>query len=391
MTATRATATRIPDRAPGEVDGPRTGGARNGGARRDGGTPPARVPLRGRAVRTRWFSLRVDERAVAVCAALIAGTVAVSAWSISIGDFPIPFVDVLRTLVGRGGEDATFIVGTLRLPRALTGILIGAAFGMSGAIFQSLARNPLGSPDIIGFNAGAAVGAVFMIVAVGGSSIAVTAGALLGGLTTAVAVYVLAWKHGPGRGLQAYRLVLVGIGVGFAAGAIVDYLLTRGDIDDVQRAAVWLRGSLNGRGWEHVWRVAIGLAVLGPLAVRLQRSLDRLELGDDAAAALGIRVGATKLGLVLVGTFLAALAVSSAGPVAFVAFVAGPLARRLTSSPGACIVPAACTGALVTVGADLVASHAFSPVQLPVGIATAVLGAPYLLWLLSRQLRTGAL
>lgn len=347
----------------------------------------APAPLRGWVVRSRWWSFRTAPRAVAVCAVLGVATLAVTGWSITIGDFPLAFGEVVRTLVGRGSEDAAFIVGTLRLPRALTGILVGAALGMSGAIFQSLARNPLGSPDIVGLTSGAAVGAVLLIVGFDDTSLTVPVGAVLGGLLTAGAVYVLAWK----RGLHAYRLVLVGIGIGFAANAAVDYLLTRGSIEDVQQAAVWLRGSLNGRGWEHVWRVGGGLAVLGPLALWLQRSLDRLELGDDAAAALGIRTGRAKLALVLVGTGLAALAVSSAGPVAFVAFVAGPIARRLTNAPGACLVPAAFVGALVTVAADLVAGHAFAPVTLPVGIATAVIGAPYLVWLLHRQYRTGAL
>jgi iron complex transport system permease protein len=343
--------------------------------------------IRGRPVRTRWWSARLDERAIAVCIALAAATLALGAWSISVGDFPIPLGDVLATLLGRGSEDAAFIVGTLRLPRMLTGVLIGAAFGMSGAVFQSLARNPLGSPDIIGFTAGAAVGAVSMIVLFGAGAVAVSIGAVAGGLLTALLVYVLAWR----RGLQAARLVLVGIGIGFAASAVNDYLLTRADIEDATRATVWLTGSLNGRDWDHVVTVAAALAALGPVVVVLQRRLDRLELGDDAAAALGVPVGRSKLLLVLAGTALAALAVAAAGPVAFVAFVAGPIARRLTRSPGACIVPAAFVGALVVVAADLAARRVFAPTELPVGIATAVMGAPFLLWLLSRQIRTGAL
>lgn len=343
--------------------------------------------LRGRVVRTRWTSARLDERTLLVCLALLLATAAAGAWSISSGEFPVPIPDVLRAVVGRGSNDAEFVVGTLRLPRTLTGMLVGAALGASGAIFQSLARNPLGSPDIIGLNAGAAVGAVLVIVAFPTAGVGLVGGALLGGTITALAVYTLAYQ----RGLHAYRLVLVGIGVGFAANAVVDYLLTRADINDVQRAAVWLRGSLNGAGWQQVGTVALGLLVLLPLALVLQRPLERLELGDDSAAALGIGVGRSKLSLVLVGTALAALAVSAAGPVAFVAFVAGPVARRLTRSPGAAVLPAACAGALLTTVADHVASHAFGSVSLPVGIVTGIIGAPYLLWLLSRQIRTGSL
>jgi iron complex transport system permease protein len=304
-----------------------------------------------------------------------------------VGDFPLSVGQVLSAVFGDGGEDAEFIVQTLRLPRALTGMMVGAALGMSGAVFQSLARNPLGSPDIIGFESGAAFGAVLVIVVVGGSSIQVAAGAVGGGIATALLVYVLAYK----RGLAASRLVLVGIGIGFAAAAAVDYLITRADIYDVQRAAVWLTGSLNGRSWDHARTVGLALLVLGPLAVLGQRSLDRLELGDDTAAALGVRVNRSKLFLVVVAVALAALAVAAAGPITFVAFVAGPIARRLANSPGACIVPAAFVGAFVTCAADLAARRVLAPTELPVGIMTAVIGAPYLIWLLTRSARTGAL
>jgi iron complex transport system permease protein len=348
---------------------------------------PERLPIRGRAIRTGWFSVRLDPRAIAVCTVLAIGIVIVGCWSISVGDFPIPMSDVIATLFGNPTVDSEFIVGTLRLPRVLVAIGVGAAFGMSGAIFQSLVRNPLGSPDIIGFNSGAALGAVVMIVSVGGSSTQVAMGAIAGGFIAAVLVYLLAWK----RGVQAYRLVLVGIGAGFAIEAFIDFLITRAKITDVQRAAVWLTGSLNGRSWEHVRVVWLAMLVLGPIAIVMQRSLDRLELGDDMAAALGLRVSRSKLALVCVGVALAALGVAAAGPIAFVAFVAGPIARRLVRSPGACIVPAAFVGALVVVVADLAARRVMAPTELPVGIMTAVIGAPYLLWLLTRQARTGAL
>ncbi len=349
---------------------------------------PDQLPLRGWVVRSRRVSMRLDPRRFVVCVLLAAATVAVGCWSISVGDFPIPISDVIATVFGSGSEDAEFIVRTLRLPRAITGALVGLAFGISGAIFQSLARNPLASPDIIGFNSGAAVGAVFVIVILGGSSSQVAFGAVSGGVLTALLVFGLAIK---GRGVQAYRLVLVGIGIGFAATAVVDYLITRAEIFDVQRAAVWLTGSLNGRSWDDVRTVGLALLVLTPLAVLMQRWLDRLELSDDVAAGLGVPVGRAKLALVLVGVALAALAVAAAGPIGFVAFVAGPIARRLVDTPGAALIPAGFTGALVTVAADLAARRVLAPTELPVGILTAVIGAPYLLWLLSRQGRTGAL
>lgn len=350
--------------------------------------PPERLPLPGMVIRLGGsISVRIRPRTISVCLALAVVTALVGAWSISVGDFPILFADVWATLIGRGSEDATFIVGTLRLPRVLTGMLVGAAFGMSGAMFQSLVRNPLGSPDIIGFGSGAAMGAVVMITAFGGTSAQVAAGAVLGGLATAIAVYLLAWK----RGIRSYRLVLVGIGIGFAVTAVNDFLLTRAEILEVQRAMVWLTGSLNGRSWDHVWTVALALLILGPLAVLTQRWLDRLELGDDAAAGLGVPVGRAKLAVVVVGVALASSAVAAAGPIGFVAFVAGPIARRLTRSPGVCVVPAAFVGALVVVAADLAAHRLLAPIELPVGIATSVMGAPFLLWLLTRQIRTGGL
>lgn len=351
------------------------------------GAPHQTQALPGRMVRTRWFSLRIRPRSITVCMLLTVAVVVTGAWSISVGDFAIPISDVIASLFGQGSTDADFIVGALRLPRVLNGILVGAAFGMSGAIFQSLARNPLGSPDIIGFDSGAALGAVFVIAYVGGSSTQVAVGAVLGGLLTALAVFVLAWQ----QGLKAYRMVLVGIGIGFAAASVVDYLITRAEIVDVQRAAVWLTGSLNGSTWSDVRTAALALTVLGPAAVACQRWLDRLELGDAAAASLGVPVGRAKLVIVVVGVGLSSLAVAAAGPVGFVAFVAGPVARRLVRSPGACIVPAAFVGGLVVVASDLAARRILAPTELPVGIVTSIVGAPYLLWLLTRQIRTGGL
>ncbi len=331
--------------------------------------------------------MRLRPRSILVCAVLAGVTVVIGVWSIMVGDFPLSVGEVLGSVFGDGGQDAEFIVQTLRLPRALTAMLVGAALGMSGAVFQSIARNPLGSPDIIGFESGAAAGAVLMITVYDGSSLAVAGGAVAGGLATALLVYALAHQ----RGLDASRLVLVGIGIGFTATAAIDYMITRARIQDVQRAAVWLTGSLNGRTWDHVRTVGLALLVLAPFIIAAQRSLDRLELGDDTAHALGVSVGRTKLLLIVLAVGLVALGVAAAGPIVFIAFVSAPIARRMTSSPGACLVPAAFVGALLTMTADLAARRVLAPTELPVGIATAVIGAPYLLWLLSRRARTGAL
>jgi iron complex transport system permease protein len=329
---------------------------------------------------------RVHGRAVVVTAVALAATAGVACWSLALGDFPVPLVDVVRALVGSGAEDSAFIVRTLRLPRALAGVLVGAAFGLAGAVFQRLARNPLASPDVVGVNAGATAAAVFVIVLLHGSGAKVTAAALAGGAGTTAAVYLLAYR----RGITGYRFVLVGIGITAALGSVTSYLLTRAEIFDAQRAAVWFTGSLNGRSWADVRPVAIGLAVLGPLVLALARPLRVLELGDDAAQALGVRVEGVRAALLAAAAGLAAVGTASSGPIGFVALVSPQLARRLVGPRSIGLVPSAAVGALLLSAADLAGRRALAPDELPVGVVTAVLGAPYLLWLLARANRIGA-
>lgn len=323
-------------------------------------------------------------RAVSVSVVLAVATAVTFCVSISVGDFPIPLAEVVPAIFGYGSPDSDFIIRTLRLPRALTAVLVGGAFGFSGAIFQSLARNPLASPDIIGITAGASAAAVFVIVLIGGSYVVVSTGAFVGALLTAAATYFLAYK----RGVSSYRLVLVGIGVGAVLGSITSYLLTRAEIDDAQRATVWLTGSLNGRGWEHVRPVGLAMLVLFPAVLYLARPLRGLQLGEDTAKGLGVPVERSRAVLIVVAVALAAVATASAGPVAFVAFVAPPIARRLVNAP-LTLVPAALIGALLVLLSDLVARRVFAPTELPVGVVTGIVGAPYLLWLLARANRIG--
>jgi iron complex transport system permease protein len=331
-----------------------------------------------------WVRRHALSRTATVTVTLSVAVFAVFCVSISVGDFPIPLADVVPAIFGVGSEDAEFIVRTLRLPRALTGMLVGASFGVSGAIFQSLARNPLASPDIIGIDAGASAAAVFCIVVLQVSAGTTAIGALAGALVTAFSIYLLAWRGG----VSPYRLVLVGIGMAALLASITQYLLTRAEIFEAQRAVVWLTGSLNGRGWEHVRTIGIADLLLLPLVVALVGPLRLLQLGDDAAKGLGVAVERTRLVLVLVAVGLAALATAAAGPVVFVAFVAPPIARRLTRAPLA-VGCSALVGALVVLLSDLVARRAFAPTELPVGVVTGVVGAPYLLWLLARANRVG--
>ncbi len=341
------------------------------------------VVLRGR--RTGW-STRVHARAVVVTLVLLALAFAVFAWSLAVGDFPVPIGDVLASIVGQGAPDTDFIVRTLRMPRGIAALLVGAAFGLSGAIFQRLARNPLASPDIIGINAGATVAAVFVIVILHGSGTTVTLAALGGAALTATAVYVLSYR----RGVTGYRMVLVGIGVTAVLTSVISYLLTRAELFEAQQAAVWLTGSLNGRGWDHVRPVGYALLVLVPLTVGLAGQLRLLELGDDAAKGLGVRVERARGALLLGATALAAIATSSAGPIGFVALVSPQIARRLVGGRSLGLLPAAACGALLLSASDLVGRRLFAPTEMPVGVITAILGAPYLLYLLSRANKIGA-
>lgn len=332
------------------------------------------------------LSGKSDPRAMAVSVGLCLIIAAAVTAHVSLGDFPLPIGEVIPGIFGLGSDDAAFIVQTLRLPRALTGLLVGLAFGLSGAIFQSLARNPLASPDIIGVNAGAGLAAVSVIVLVGsGSTFGIAMAAFGGGLLTSMAVYLLAYR----QGVSGYRLILVGIGLSAVSSGITSWLLTRANIYDAQAASIWLTGSLNNRGWEHVVPVGLALAILVPVTAVLAPHLRCLELGDDTARGLGARVESSRLALIIAAVALASLATASAGPVAFAALVAPQIARRLCRSSGIALIPAALTGGALVLLADLVGRRAFAPTELPVGVITAIVGAPFLLWLLARANRIG--
>ncbi|MDQ3762583.1 MAG: iron chelate uptake ABC transporter family permease subunit [Actinomycetota bacterium] len=349
------------------------------------GRVPGRVPLRlGR------FSGVWRPRMIVVTLVGLGLVVLVSAVNIGRGDFPISLVEVLAVLVGGGDGAQQFIVLELRLPRTLTGILVGAALGLSGAITQTVARNPLASPDILGVTAGASAAAVVVIV-LGGSYGAVGAtlagvglpiAALIGGLAAAALVYALAYR----RGIEGYRLVLVGIGIYYVAMAITSWLLVVAEVYEAARATVWLTGSLNARGWEHVIPVGLALTVLIPIALLLAFGLGVLQFGDDTARGLGVRVNRFRSALILVAVGLAAVATSSAGPIVFVALVMPQICQRLVGAARPPLLASAVYGALLTVGSDLIARTVLGA-ELPVGIVTAILGAPYLLYLLARRNR----
>ena len=332
---------------------------------------------------------RLATRRRAVTLGLLVLLALTFALALYLGDYPVAPADVLQSLfsplTGAVNKGTDFIVLNVRLPRATLAILTGTAFGISGIIFQTLLRNPLASPDIIGISQGASAAAVFCIIGLGLTGFAVSLGALLGAVATALIIYALAWQ----KGVTAYRVVLIGIGMAAIMSAMLSYLFTRARLTEVQTALAWLVGSLNAANLSEIIPLALALVVLIPLTIVLARGLDALQLGDDTATALGARLEVTRLGLLLAGVAYAAFATAAAGPVAFVAFVAGPIARGLLGGSGTGFVQAALVGAWVMLGADLVAQHALPSIQLPVGVVTGVFGALFLLWRLVASNRAG--
>ena len=347
--------------------------------------PYAELADRSPVATVRRARKRRAARVTAVTAVLATVCFAIFCVSLSVGDFNIPLPDVVATLFGGGDRATQFIINDLRLPRALTAALTGAAFGLSGAIFQTLVRNPLASPDLIGITQGASASAVVCILGFGLSGFAVSVGAFVGALATALAIYLLAWREG----ISGYRFVLIGIAMAAMLMSVISYLMTRAEVYDAQQALVWLTGSLNAKTWATVQIVAWASVVLMPLAVMFGRGLHALQMGDDAAKSLGHRIERSRLSLIVIAVALAAVATAAAGPVAFVAFVAGPIARRLVGHNGLALVPAALVGAVVMLGSDFVAQHAIPDTQFPVGVVTGIVGAPYLLWLLVTTNRVG--
>ena len=344
-------------------------------------TPPVRVIRVGGLL-----SLRLRPRPLLVGTGSALLALAMAVLTIGTGDFPIGPADVLRTLAGGGSSADTFIVDQIRLPRVLTALLVGGALALAGAVFQSLVRNPLGSPDMLGFTQGAAAGALVVIIVIGGGSAAVAGGATVGGLATGALIHALAWR----KGLHGSRLILVGVGVAAFLSGINGYLLTRARLQDAQSAVLWLTGSLDGAGWGVAALLSAAMAVLVPvLLIGCGRGLRALDMGEDAATSLGVRVGRQRLALLVSAVLLTSVAAAAAGPVSFVALTAPQLARRLTRAPGPNLLPSLCTGAALLVGADWLAQRLIADNPLPVGVVTGVLGGGYLVGLLAAERRAG--
>lgn len=324
-----------------------------------------------------------ERRIIGILAVVALGLAGVS---IAVGAYTLSLPDLLATLFGHGAGSDNVVVFRLRLPRVVLAVLAGASFAIAGALFQTLLRNALASPDIIGISGGASVFAAAVILLFGASGAIVSLSAFAGALLVATVIYLLAWRNG----VSGYRFVLIGVGMAFLVQAILGYLLTRGDVREVSQALVWMVGGVGGAEWSEIAVLAAGLIVLLPVVAILAARLRMLQLGDDVAGGLGVPVEVTRLILLLVAVALCALATAFVGPIAFVAFVSAPIARRLVGNGSLALVPSALIGVLLVLGADFVAQHALpGELQVPAGIITGIIGAPYLLWLLATADRGG--
>ncbi|GGO63901.1 iron ABC transporter [Microbacterium nanhaiense] len=322
-------------------------------------------------------------RAIAA-AALVLLVVAVVA--MSVGDRATNPAELVRALFGSGEENVVYAVREVRLPRVVLAVVVGAAFGIAGGISQGVLRNPLASPDVLGVSAGASVAAVgvMAIGALGGpiGLVPIPVAALVGGFGAAALIAAL----GFGAGFRGRSLLLVGIALSTALTGITQYLLTRMDVAGAQSAASWLTGSLNARGWDDAAPVLIGVAVVVPIVLILGHSARALIFEDDLTRNWGINGSAVRVALLACSVSLAALATSAGGPIGFVALVSGQVARRAARVADIPPILSGLIGAIIVLVADT-ASRTVFPVQLPVGVLTAIVGAPYLLYLLQRPRR----
>ena len=302
--------------------------------------------------------------------------------SLMIGERFYGLDEVWQVIIGKQVPGASFTVGELRLPRATLALLAGLAFGSAGVTFQTLLRNQLASPDIIGISAGASAAGVIGIVILKLSDTTVSLLALAAAIGTALAIYALSYKGG----FAGTRLILIGIGISSMLGAVVTYTLSLASSWDLQTATRWLTGSLNNSSWSRVAPLAVTCAVVLPLMWLNSGKLAAMRFGDDTASGLGVRVFSVRVWTIVAAVTLVAVATASCGPVAFVAFMSGPIAARISRSAASLVFPASLVGAVLVLGSDLIGQFAFGT-RYPVGIITGALGAPFLVYLLIRSNR----
>lgn len=336
-------------------------------------------------IRSQAISFRIDRRVPVVLLCLVVVMAVAMVMNIGRGEYPISPLDIVKTILGldTGNPDHQFVIQNLRLPRTLVAFMVGMALAISGTIFQGLTRNPLADPGIIGINAGASLAAVVVIVLFPSAPIyTLPLSAFAGALLMAILIYSLAWNNGS----SPILLILMGVGLSAIASAINSLMITFGEISDVSNALVWLAGSVYGRTWEQVFSLSPWLIVFVPMALILARHLNALNLGDDVAKSLGSQVEWQRGLLVLVGVALAGAGVATAGNIGFIGLIAPHLGRQLVGATHEGLIPtSALLGGMIVVMADLLGRTLFAPIELPCGIVTAAIGAPYFLYLLIRN------
>lgn len=372
-------------------------GESDGGAVAFEGTHSLGSPLKStlksiRALRFGPVSLRYYPRALAVSGILVVLLLAAVALHLAFGGTPLSYPDVIAALFGDTSKKKIHLAVTeFRAPRTTAAVLVGACLAAAGAITQTVARNPLASPDVLGVTAGASFGAVTVLVIGGGGHaglsgaaalIGMPAAAFAAGIISGTAVYALAYR----RGIDSYRLVLVGLGISGLAASLTTWILTLGDVTSAAQALTWMMGSLNGKDWAIVQPMAAAAVVLLAAALLCGRWLLLASFGEDTAVGLGARVGRIRLTALSLAVLLAAVATVVAGPVAFVALASPQVARMISRSVVPPIALSALVGAVFVLLADTVSANALSA-PLPVGVATAVVGAPYLIYLILKYQR----
>ena len=325
----------------------------------------------------------LSRRLLTSCLLLTLSAVLLVLWSLQRGAVNLELNQVLAALTGDAPRNITLVVTEWRLPRALMALLIGAALGVSGAIFQSLMRNPLGSPDVMGFNTGAWSGVLVAMVLFGQHLAAIALAAMVGGILTSLVVWLLAWRNG----IETFRLIIIGIGIRAMLVAFNTWLLLHASLETAVTAGLWNAGSLNGLTWAKTWPSAPLIVLMLVFSGLLVRRMRLLEMGDDSACALGVSVERSRLLLMLVAVVLTAASTALAGPISFIALVAPHIARRLSNTARWGLTQSALCGAVLLLLADITAQQAFMPYQLPVGVVTVSLGGIYLIVLLIQESR----
>ena len=322
-------------------------------------------------------SAQVPWRVLILNVALVVLIAALAFWGMLQGDYNIAPDKVIPALLGEG-KQITVAFAQQRAARIVAALLVGAALGLSGAIFQVISGNALGSPDIIGFTNGAATGALLQIIVFNSGPVEVALGAVIGGLATSVLVWLLTRR----TGLHGFRLVLVGIGVGSTLAAFNALLVVRASLTQAQTAASWLAGSLNDITWERTYALLGLLLVVTPLLLMLVRPLGAIRFGDQVASGLGVSVNAYRVAALFIGVLLVSLATATTGPIAFVALAAPHIAKTLARSGGVGFTSAALMGALMVLGSDLIGRFAVPGRIIQVGVVTGAIGGLYLIYLI---------